>query len=622
MTPWTHPLSTFHAALPPHDGRPLVGITCNYENEKATLAQTYYDSVLREGGIPVLLPPFRPGQDADTASLVSMLEPLDALILSGGGDLNPLLVGEEPSPHLGGINPRRDLQELLLVRLAADRQIPILGICRGLQLLTAALGGTIVQDLASEHAALSVKHSQDAPRTLPTHSVDITPDTLLHHIYGTDRLLVNSLHHQAVRQPAPGMRVSALSADGVIEACEACDHRPILGVQWHPECLWQADGCRIPTDGCCQPHDGDAPQECASCADDAAQGPRQERRDVFCWLLDEARLFRRAKHIHSTVLTLDSHCDTPMFFSQGVDFTRRDARLCTDLHKMQEGRQDATIMVAYLAQGTRDEAHFERMKRKVEQTFATIRETVARCPEQLAIARTPQELYANKAAGRKSIMLGIENGYAIGRDITLVEHFRRSEGIVYMTLCHNGCNDICDSARGAAEHGGVSAFGADVIREMNRTGLMVDLSHAAETSFYDAIDISSLPVVCSHSSARALCDHPRNLTDEQMRRLAAAGGVAQVTLYHGFLRADQDEASVLDAVRHLNHMVDVMGIEHVGIGTDFDGDGKVVGCKDSSELINFTRQLLRHRYSEADLRLIWGENFLRVMRQVQQASTL
>jgi microsomal dipeptidase-like Zn-dependent dipeptidase len=203
--------------------------------------------------------------------------------------------------------------------------------------------------------------------------------------------------------------------------------------------------------------------------------------------------FRRAKHIHSTVLTLDSHCDTPMFFSQGVDFTRRDARLCTDLHKMQEGRQDATIMVAYLAQGTRDEAHFERMKRKVEQTFATIRETVARCPEQLAIARTPQELYANKAAGRKSIMLGIENGYAIGRDITLVEHFRRSEGIVYMTLCHNGCNDICDSARGAAEHGGVSAFGADVIREMNRTGLMVDLSHAAETSFYDATTSAACP---------------------------------------------------------------------------------------------------------------------------------
>jgi microsomal dipeptidase-like Zn-dependent dipeptidase len=163
----------------------------------------------------------------------------------------------------------------------------------------------------------------------------------------------------------------------------------------------------------------------------------------------------------------------------------------------------------------------------------------------------------------------------------------------------------------------VSAFGADVIHEMNRLGVMVDLSHASERSFYDALDISATPIVCSHSSSRALCDHPRNLTDDQLHALAANGGVAQVTFYNGFLRSD-GQASILDAVAHLNHMIEVMGIEHVGIGTDFDGDGGVPGLASASELINFTRRLLRQRYSEDDLRLIWGGNFLRVMEETQE----
>jgi microsomal dipeptidase-like Zn-dependent dipeptidase len=217
-------------------------------------------------------------------------------------------------------------------------------------------------------------------------------------------------------------------------------------------------------------------------------------------------------------------------------------------------------------------------------------------------------------------MLGVENGYAIGRDISNVEKLRR-RGVVYMTLCHNGDNDICDSAKGNGEHGGVSAFGADVIREMNRVGMMVDLSHASEKSFYDALEISSTPIVCSHSSARALCDHPRNLTDEQMRALARRGGVMQVTLYNGFLRTD-GKATIIDAIDHLNHAVNVMGIEHVGIGTDFDGDGGVPGCASAAELINFTRQLLNQRYNEADIQRIWGGNFLRVMELVQRSATI
>ena len=157
---------------------------------------------------------------------------------------------------------------------------------------------------------------------------------------------------------------------------------------------------------------------------------------------------------------------------------------------------------------------------------------------------------------------------------------------------------------------------------MNRCGLMVDLSHAAETSFYDALEVSQAPIVCSHASSRALCNHPRNLTDDQLRALAQAGGVAQVTLYHGFLRLEEEgvPATLDDAVRHLLHMIDVAGIDHVGIGTDFDGDGAIMGCANASELINFTRRLLAEGLSIDDLEKVWGGNWLRVMQQVQMMS--
>ena len=186
-----------------------------------------------------------------------------------------------------------------------------------------------------------------------------------------------------------------------------------------------------------------------------------------------------------------------------------------------------------------------------------------------------------------------------------------------MTLCHNGDNDLCDSARGNAEHGGLSALGREVISEMNRVGMMVDLSHAAESSFYQAIEASRTPIVCSHSSARALCDHPRNLTDDQLRALAASGGVVQTCLYDGFLRKEGG-ATIEDTIRHIRHMVDVAGIDHVGIGTDFDGDGGIIGCADASEVINITRHLQAEGFTDPDIEKLWGGNFLRVMRLVQR----
>ena len=559
-------LNDVYAHFPEAEKRPVIGITGNYEDLTCKLGRGYYQSVVAAGGVPVVIPPV-----ADKHVIVNTLEHIDALILSGGGDINPLWAGEEPSPKLHGINQERDLPELLIARLAYNRQIPMLGICRGIQTLATAFGGKVAQDISD---VATIKHSQDADRSEPTHSVIIDEDSSLFDIYKSTKVMVNSFHHQAVAEAGDKFRVIAKSPDGIIEATESSEFKSILGVQWHPECL-------------------------------------EEGLPLFQWLVNEAKSFREAHTTHDRVLTLDTHCDTPMFFPQGIHFEQRDPKILVDLHKMTEGRQDATIMVAYLPQPTENPTAF------ADSIFDQIEVIVGQNSDYVRIANTPRDLWMNKHQGLKSIMLGIENGIAIDGKLENLQHFV-DRGIVYMTLCHNGDNDICDSASKTQHtHHGVSAFGEQVIKEMNRLGVLVDMSHAGEESFYQALEISSKPIVCSHSSARALCDHPRNLTDDQMRALAQKGGVAQTTIYHGFLKKD-GEATINDVIAHLEHAIDVMGIDHVGLGTDFDGDGGVRGLADSSELINFTRRLLARRFSEHDIQKIWGGNFLRVMEEVQK----
>lgn len=572
-----------NGSFPDHEPRPVIAVTGNFGDKGCELAKGYYLSIEQAGGVPVVLPP------TDNAQVIlSALDRVDAIVFSGGGDINPLFLGEQPLPGQGSINGERDAGELLLARLAYDRQIPMLGICRGIQVLAAALGGEIFQDLGTQYPAPEklLKHSQQAARHMPTHTVSLEEGSLVRNIFGTPHLRVNSFHHQAVSKPGNRLKVSAIAPDGVIEAVESTEYKSVLGVQWHPECF--------------------AP------ANDHSMLP------LFKWIVEEAAGYRAARRFHERNLTLDSHCDTPMLFDRDINFSSRDPQALVDLHKMEEGGLDSSIMVAYLPQGARDEASLAAATAKADDILARIDKMVAEA-QGVELARTPHDLYALKREGKHAIMKGIENGYAIGSDISNVERFRR-KGVVYMTLCHNGDNDICDSAsKTENEHNGVSPFGEKVIREMNRTGMIVDLSHGGEKSFYDAIEISNLPIVCSHSSSRALCNHPRNLTDDQLRALARKGGVAQVTFYKGFLR-EEGTATLLDAMEHLEHMIAVAGVEHVGIGSDFDGDGGVPGIASASEMINITRLLLRKRYSENDLSLIWGGNFLRVMQQVQDAA--
>lgn len=562
-------VASAYAAFPEAPRKPVIGITGNYGELTCKLAEGYYKSVLRAGGVPVIIPPL-----SDTSVIINTLEHLDGLILSGGADYDPHYAGEEPCPLLGTINEERDLPELFITQLAYNRQLPILGICRGIQTLAMVLGGHVRQDISDiwQH-----NHSQEEERHVATHSVFVEKDSLLYNIYAAAELSVNSFHHQAVDDAGPRFRVIARSDDGIIEAMESTEYKSILGVQWHPECL-------------------------------------ESGLPIFQWLVGEAMQYRQTCDTHRRVLTLDTHCDTPMFFPQNVDFGTRDPKLLVDLHKMTEGHQDATIMVAYLPQTM---PLTEHPKQYTDDIFDKIEAIVAKHSQHVAIARTPDDLWQHKHQDKKSIMLGIENGHALEGSLDNLRHFAQ-RGIVYMTLCHNGDNDICDSARGEHTHNGVSAFGREVISEMNRLGIMVDLSHAGEKSFYDALELSMTPIVCSHSSCRALCDHPRNLTDDQMRALAQKGGVMQVTLYHGFLVKD-GEATLDDAMRHLEHAIEVMGIDHVGLGTDFDGDGGIRGLASSAELLNYTRELLKRKFSEADIQKLWGGNFLRVMRLVQQS---
>lgn len=564
--------------FPNHQARPVIGILGNFGEKGCELAEGYFSSIEAANGIPMVVPPL-----TDREGILALLDRIDGLMISGGADLNPLYVGEEPSPCLHGINAKRDQYELLITRLAADRNIPIFGICRGIQVIVAALGGRIYQDMASEMPGVALlKHSQDAPRHISTHSVVSEPNSLINKLLGNE-FYANSFHHQAVQNAGPALRVTARSKDGVIEAVESTEYKYIVGVQWHPECYYPAgDDCMMP---------------------------------LFRSFVNESDYFRRARELHHKILTIDTHCDTPMWFEKGAVFNHRNENTCVDLHKMTEGGLDASIMVAYLAQKGRSEGELLAATKKADGILNAIKEQIRQNPlahQSVTVA----DLYQTKFEGKKSIVLGIENGYAIGKDLSNIERYRR-EGVVYMTLCHNGDNDICDAAsRSNHEHNGLSDFGREVVKEMNRVGMIVDLSHAGEKTFYDVVEASTQPVICSHSSCRACCDHQRNLTDDQLRKLAEKNGVAQVTFYEYFLRKEEG-ATIEDAVKHLMHAIEIAGIDHVGIGSDFDGDGGVPGIHNAADFTHFTARLLKEGLTEEDLKKIWGGNFTRVMAEVQ-----
>ena len=563
---------------------PYIGISANWKDGLSCIANTYVQAVLKAGGAPILIPVI-----TDIEALTTIVNSLDGLVMSGGGDINPLFLQEEPIPTLQDVDTYRDEYDLILLRLASNRQLPIMGICRGHQLLNIAFGGNIYQDIHTQHEQKTLKHSQTLPREQVSHSISLqnTPSKLYEIVGKTEQLLVNSFHHQAIKDIAPEFKETAIASDGINEAIEHTE-KNIFGVQWHPEAL-------------------------------AADGDEQMLR-LFKYHIEAARLFKEAKRIHQQHITLDSHTDTPMIFPDKFNLGLKEGGK-VNLPFMEEGLIDTAIMVAYIPQEARDSISLQKATDFAFNRLQEIHRQLELNSSRMGIAYTPQQIYDLKAAGKIAIMLGVENGYAIGKDLENITRFKKM-GVSYITLCHNGNNDICDSARGEVEWNGLSPFGKEVIKKMNELGILVDISHAAESSFYAALETSKHPIIASHSSARALCDHPRNLTDEQLKALAAKGGVVQICLYKGFINKEAEKASLSDAIRHINHIVSLIGIDHVGIGSDFDGDGELIGCRASNELINITVQLLKEGYTENDIAKIWGGNFLRVMTNVQKASSI
>ncbi|RPH32011.1 MAG: membrane dipeptidase [Bacteroidales bacterium] len=384
--------------------------------------------------------------------------------------------------------------------------------------------------------------------------------------------------------------------------------------------------------------------------------------------LTEAELIDHAATLHKEMITIDTHNDTPMrFLRSGFDFSGENntsRSSCVDLLKMEKGGLDAAFFAVFIGQGECTPEQYEKVNARAIEMLQAIHRQTEQYPNRAGIATTPDDIYRLKKEGKRSIYIGVENGYPIGTDISLLRKYY-DLGARYVTLCHTSNNQICTSStdKDTMNNKGVSDFGREVIKEMNRLGMIIDVSHISDSSFYDVLTLTKTPVIASHSCSRAICNNPRNLSDEMLVKLAENGGVVQMCILSDYVKVTernpkrdsarialrkkynnfqnltpaqdslatidwykleeeypQKRATVADAVDHIDHMVKVMGVDHVGIGTDFDGGGGIDGCKDASQMMNITVELLRRGYSDADIKKIWGENFIRAFRKVQEYS--
>ncbi len=379
----------------------------------------------------------------------------------------------------------------------------------------------------------------------------------------------------------------------------------------------------------------------------------------------EEQLSKKAEKIHQKYLTVDTHCDTPIeIMNTGFDLGVKHDRGCVDFPRMIEGGLDAEFLAVFIGQGPRNDSAYDMAHQQTLKIFSAVKENVEKNSGIASIALSPDQAYKLKKDKKIAAFIGVENGYPVGKDISRVKQYF-DLGARYITLCHSGNNDICDSSTDpkGPEHNGLSPFGKEVVKEMNRIGMMIDVSHMSDKAFQDVIETSVAPVIASHSSARALCSSPRNLADDMLLALKSNGGVIQICILSSYIKTPEpnpeldtkmnelrekygnfsalsDEqrqsfrnerrkiqdkyrklATVADVVDHIDHVVQVIGIDHVGIGTDFDGGGGVDGCKSVAEMKNITIELLRRGYSKADIGKIWGGNIMRVFRKVEEAAS-
>lgn len=361
------------------------------------------------------------------------------------------------------------------------------------------------------------------------------------------------------------------------------------------------------------------------------------------------------KELHQQAFVLDSHCDTPLSLILGTNPGKKNKVRQVDFIRMKEGGVDASFFAIYTSNSLTPDAATRRALQLIAQTC----DAIGNHPDKVALATTVREGRELKSKGMTAVYLGMENGLPIQKDLSLLRLFYRM-GIRYMTLTHAGNNEICDSCAPKEKRwNGVSPFGREVIAEMNRLGMMVDVSHISDAAFYDVLKYSKAPVVATHSCCRALANHPRNMTDQMIKDLAAAGGVIQINFYPSFLDDSYGTraATLLDAydeaeeafkvnpksrkalaafnkaeldlvnsprppfelvIDHIEHVIKLVGVDHVGIGSDFDGIAATPqGLEHVGKMQAITGELVRRGYREEDIRKILGENFLRVFTEVE-----
>ena len=404
-------------------------------------------------------------------------------------------------------------------------------------------------------------------------------------------------------------------------------------------------------------------------SDEGAEAPRTGAASVS--ELSEEEIMERAREIHARVITIDTHIDIPNNFAAAPDTDPGvRGRFQNDLPKMREGGLDAAFFIVYVGQGDRTPEGYANANQVARTKFDGIRRMAYEMyPDQIDLAYSAADVERIHAEGKLVALIGVENAYGIGTDVAQWARYHEL-GARYVSLTHNGYSDFGDAAvRGAprdqdadAQWGGLSPLGEEAVDELNRLGIMVDVSHASKETMMDIVARSRAPVIASHSSIKALADHPRNLDDEQLRAIAANNGVAQTTALGGFVKVQPQEradavaelraafriesgadiqalnsedragfdagmadieerfppATLADYIDHVDYAVNLVGVDHVGISSDFDGGGGVVGWMDTSETLNVTVELVRRGYSEEEIRKLWGGNLLRVMRDAER----
>ncbi len=376
------------------------------------------------------------------------------------------------------------------------------------------------------------------------------------------------------------------------------------------------------------------------------------------------KLIKKAAKIHQKALTIDTHADVPiMMAKEGFDINQKhdwgNDGSQIDFPRMKEGGMDGMFFAVYVGQGKRTPEGNAEAKEKALKIFDLIHSALKKYPDVAELAVTAADAKRIHQTGKRIVLIGMENGWPIGTDLANLDLYYNL-GLRYITLSHSFNNDICDSSTDPqdAEYQGLSSYGEQVVKRMNELGIMVDISHVSDSTFYDVLRLTKSPVIASHSSCRDLCDHKRNMNDEMIRALGRNGGVIHINFVPDFVKkpSQQHEISlkelrmrmmraetsmeeqkqidaalkklkkqystelptVQDVVNHIDRAVKLAGIDHVGIGMDMDGGGEVEGCKDVSQIGNITLELLRRGYSKKDIIKIWGGNTLRVMEANEQ----